>query len=327
MNQTQVVLQTSLVIIGLLQLMLAGFSLLLDPRNRNNRYLAAHLTLLSVIGFSSSQLSAAANAAEANAWLHFLGGATLAVGPALLILTISLLRPDDWQPTRIERWVWRFAHVLLAVPITVVLIDAIFGTGWIVTGLDPLLYDGGSVATNEYALGTFARLLIPLNLYLLSSVPLLLIVYTLWRGRPPTPVIQARARWLLVAQLGAMVIQLGTMGRVNILASIAVTDLIVVIVYTALLLRGLVSDASLSRTLANIRLRPKLNISLGAALLGLMVVSTITIYASVSLQNQVTQALDQPVRVDRSDIHDQQSLTGRAEPGLPVLRQLDGERV
>jgi GAF domain-containing protein/HAMP domain-containing protein len=292
MSQIQIVLQISLSIISLLQLLLAGFALLLDPRNRCNRYLAAHLTLLSVIAFSSSRLSAAANIAQASAWLHLLGGATAAVGPALLILTLSLLRPDDWRPTRIERWVWRLAHILLVLPILLAMSDALFGTRWFVTGLDPQTYAGGFAATNAYARGRLARLLIPINLYLLSSAPLLLIVYTLWRRRPSAPVIQARARWLLFAQLGVMIIQLGTIGRVNNLATTTMTDVVVVIVYTALILRGLVSDAALTRVLANIRLRPKLSISVGAALLGLMLISAITIYASVSLQNQVTETLN-----------------------------------
>jgi GAF domain-containing protein/HAMP domain-containing protein len=292
MSQIQIVLQISLSIISLLQLLLAGFALLLDPRNRCNRYLAAHLTLLSVIAFSSSRLSAATDVSQASVWFHILGAATVAVGPALLIVTLSLLRPDDWQLTRIERGVWRLAHILLALPIALVLGDAVFDTNWFVTGLDPQTYAGGFAATNAYARGSLARLLIPINLYLLSSAPLLLIVYTLWRRRPSSPVIQARARWLLVAQLGMMIVQLGTLGRVNNLATTTLTDVVVVIVYTALILRGLVSDAALTQALANVRLLPKLSISVGAALLGLMLISAITIYANVSLQNQVTETLN-----------------------------------
>lgn len=296
MSQMDVILQTGLIILSLLEILLAAFILLLDPRNRNNHYLSGHLTLLASISFATSRLAAADNAAQAESWLYLLAGSALAVGPALFTVTLSLLRPDDWSPSGWERRLWRLAHVLVAIPILLTLIDVRFGTRLLYSGPSSG-YAGGFISADSYTEGIFALFLIQLNLFVLSSAALLPIIFTLVRDNSATSKVRQRALWLLVAQITAMVFQFSSQMWLDPLLAVALTNLVYAAVYTGLILQGLISGRALGQILADVSLRPKLYIALGAALSGLIVISGITAYASVANQQVVNQTLSRQRRL------------------------------
>lgn len=291
MNQTESVLPSAIPFFSLLELLLALLVSLLDYRSRSTRYLAGLLVLLAINSGALIQLDAAADVDQAEPWLYVLSVTTLAMGPALFTTTLSLLRPAVWDQKAWERWLWRCCHVLVVLPLILILSDVLLDTRWLYTGLDPQAYAGGFTAARNYLQGSWGSFFILFSQVVINSATLLPIIHALWRDRQATPLIRQRARWLLAAQLLIVAIQLGLRSWLDTLPSIICSEVILFSTYAIFLARGMLSDRTLRRWLADVPLRPKLYMGLGVSLVGLLVIGGTSVYAGLTTRRLTTRTL------------------------------------
>jgi GAF domain-containing protein/HAMP domain-containing protein len=290
MNQFDATLHIILPFVCLWELLVALFAWFLDRYARANRYLVWMLTLLALNGFAQSRLAAAADVAQARPWTHTLAATTLAIHISTLVVTFSLLRPDDWPQEPRKRRLWRLVHVLIFVPALLTLSDVLFNTRLFYTGLDPNTYRG-NFAGHVYTQGNLSQIMTISGQYIVLLASLALVIITL-RDPRAAPIFRQRARWLLVIQLATPLLMFGLVPLAGHLASATVTGLFLSIAYAIMCLRGLISDRVLRQRIANASLNLKLYVGLGISILGLFVVGGLTIYSSATNQQLVDRTLD-----------------------------------
>jgi len=291
MNQFDTTLQIILPFVCLWELLVAIFAWMLDRHTRANRYLVWTMMLLAFDGFAQSQLSAAANLAQARPWTYVLAATQMAIGPTVCVVAFSLLRPDAWPQERRKRWLWRIAHVLIFVPAALTLSDVLLDTHLLYTGLDPETYAGGFVLVDTYLQGDLSWLVIALAQYVMNLFALLPTLYVL-RDRQAAPLFRQRARWLIAVQFAAPVFAVALRPWFGNLAGVALTGLLFGGVYVIMFFKGLVSDRMLRQRLANVSLGLKIYIGLGTAVIGLLIVGAITIYSSAANRQLVDRTLN-----------------------------------
>ncbi|MGD9099984.1 MAG: GAF domain-containing protein [Anaerolineae bacterium] len=290
MNQFDTTLQIILPFICLWELLVALFAWLLDRYARANRYLVWMLALLALNGFAQSQMAAAANITQARPWTYILAATTLAININTLVVTFSLLRPDDWPQGPRKRWLWRLIHVLVFIPALLTLGDVLFNTRLFYTGLDPGTYQA-HLADNVYTQGALSQLIILSIQHPILLASLALVITTL-RDPQAAPIFRQRARWLLVMQLVTPLLIFGSRALAGDLASTTVTGLFLAIAYALMILRGMISDRVLRQRLANVSLNLKLYAGLGVSIFGLFVIGGLTVYSGTTSQRLVDRTLN-----------------------------------
>lgn len=297
MNPGETTLQMAARTIALLDLMVAILALLLNWRSRPNRYLAGMLMLLGMEGLIASRLVSTVSAAQAEPWLLTLSGITLVIGPIQFLITLSLLRSDSRMGKRLERWLWRLVHLFILLSAALILSDARLGTHWLYVGPVSQTYKSGVLAIGDSLQGTLARYFHMLNLFVVGMLSLPPIIYALRNDDSTTKLIRLRARWLLIALIAGVISQNIFLLWFDDLVTATLTSVVLTIIYSSMLLLGVFPGDFLRKRLANVPLRPKLYIGLGAALTGLLVVSSIAVYNSIASRQLVRRALARQQRM------------------------------
>ncbi|MFN2152085.1 MAG: GAF domain-containing protein [Anaerolineales bacterium] len=155
--------------IGLFQLILALYVLILNSQHTANRHTSALFLLFSINSFAMGAMIGAETIAEGTLPAIILAATSPIAGIALLLTAIVLIKPD-WLSGR-GRWFWRSLYVLAALPIIFTAIDVLSNsTIWFV-GL-PENYPGGYMQLDDYlnpALSGF-------RFFFLVVIPLLTII-------------------------------------------------------------------------------------------------------------------------------------------------------
>ena len=210
---TSQLLQLAAWFLTIVEFVLALYALLLNPRHRANRGVAA---LLAVITLNTLSIGLVLDPTP----VYLIGlplyvATTTAVVVGLLFVTVMLVKPD-WLPVNINvgfQRLWWLVYVLGFLPVVLTAIDVLFGTRLWYT--PPPGYAGGYVPITVAASGTVADLLRAPITYIMGLLPILILIYVLARDRT-APVLTRRLAWpLLVVQTVALVLMSSLRGPVS----------------------------------------------------------------------------------------------------------------
>lgn len=191
----------------ILELILALYVLVLNPRFRSNVVVAALLFVFAVNNLALGMLWGASNVTAAY-WPALLVAATSpAVPPLLLLVAVVLLKPE-WFRSWMRYPLW-LAIVLAGLPAVLTFLDVLIGTSFYFTGLDPLRYTGGFAELPEFAAGTLAGAISLMNTRIAPVLSMLPLLYIAIFDKQISPLRRRLARLLLAAQFVALIIQAG----------------------------------------------------------------------------------------------------------------------
>jgi GAF domain-containing protein/HAMP domain-containing protein len=171
-------------------------------RHTANRHTGALLLLLATNLLAVGALTGAADTRQAT-WPSVVLAATTVVQPALLIVTLILIKPE-WLRER--RWLRWLLYGLAALPAALTAIDVVLGTQLWYTGLDPATYTGGFVSLPEYVNG---RMAVPIRIaliYLVTVATILPLAYVSLSDTQVARITRQLARVLLGVQITAIAI-------------------------------------------------------------------------------------------------------------------------
>lgn len=184
-------LQGLTLLLGLSEVLLAGFILWLDQRRTANILLAAYLFILAVYSLGVAGMSGATTIAEAGPGLALVALTVFQTGIGLLLITVAIFRPD-WLK---RRWLVVAAGLIVAAPIALAAIDLLTGSRILISGLEPRFYTGGYVELSAFMNSPLATLFRLTHLLGAQLAEAGLIVYLLSR---PHPRVQRSSLWLLL---------------------------------------------------------------------------------------------------------------------------------
>ncbi|GAB4494630.1 MAG: hypothetical protein OHK0052_00130 [Anaerolineales bacterium] len=183
MNETLVeVLRFAAAFLVLLELILGLYILLLNPRQRANRYTAALVLLIAADTWSLIATMTATNAAAAHIPFIFVAALTPPVSGMILLTTLVLARPD-WG-TGNRRWMWILMLMVLFAPPLFTLLDVNLGTQIYYIGFNESTYLGGALPIGDLTRGSLIG--ITPVLIVVAGFPvlaLLALIYLRWRDR------------------------------------------------------------------------------------------------------------------------------------------------
>ncbi|HET7091638.1 MAG TPA: hypothetical protein VFL17_23655, partial [Anaerolineae bacterium] len=190
-------------LLALAALTLGLYIFFLNVRHTANRHAGALLLLFAAHLLAVGALTGAADAGQA-AWPSVVLAATTVVQPALLIVTLVLIKPE-WLHER--RWLRWLLYGPAALPAALTAIDLVLGAQLWYTGLDAATYSGGFVPLSAYVNGRLALMFrVTLNYLVAVATILFLAVVVLSRSvKSPTSRLNL-ARILLGVQITAIVI-------------------------------------------------------------------------------------------------------------------------
>ncbi|GAB4578540.1 MAG: hypothetical protein Fur0022_12750 [Anaerolineales bacterium] len=109
-----------ILIITLLQILLAGYLLLIDTKSLGNRFLAFFLLVLTIINLAENFLYSAYTVNEATPWIIILLAGFNTIGPIIYLTSVATLRPQ-W----LKKYTWFYRPVigLTILPTLVLILD------------------------------------------------------------------------------------------------------------------------------------------------------------------------------------------------------------
>jgi len=182
--------------IALLELIVAIYNLVLNAWHTSNRYTSAYLLLIAVNTYAFGAMTGARTVQEAQLPSILIGITTPAIQSALLAVIIVLLKPE-WKQTRM-RWLVRLGALFAIFPAVFTVIDLTFGTHLFYTGINPLTYPGGFLATPEILQGIIARPLRIIEFGVFAVAIILVLAYFSFFDRGLSRS-SRRLAWLLLA--------------------------------------------------------------------------------------------------------------------------------
>ncbi|HOU12598.1 MAG TPA: cache domain-containing protein [Anaerolineae bacterium] len=271
-------------LVGLLELVLALYILLLNSRHPANRHVSLLLFIFAVNDLAMGLLFGVKQAAEAVLPTLLLAMTSEPAKVGLLLTAIVLLKPQWMQGRR--RWLEWLLHGLVFLPMVLTAIDAFWHTGLWYSGLDAASYTGGYVASGVYEAGSVARVVRPLYVYVLSLLPFVPILWTLISRKTP-PATRQLAWMVLITQGVAVAVQFGLRAVIGSGATSIITTTFFAIGYAYTAFQQMISE----RRAQHGRLRPRLiALTLAIAIPILLALVTFVIFRSSKVIE--TQALE-----------------------------------
>ena len=236
--------------IGLIELILALYVLILNWQNTANRHTSALFLLFSIVSFAMGWLMGAENIAEGTQPAIILAATSTIAGIALLITAIVLIKPE-WLSGR-RRWVWRSLYGLAALPFIATTIDVLSGSKIWFVGL-PENYAGGYLQLEEYT----NTALTGLRLFFLIGIPVLtigLLAYFSFFEKGLSKEKRNLSRLLLLAQIGATVAQVFMASYLPQPIPVVITNTLFFAVYAHASFSQAISERRLQRGRVQFRL-------------------------------------------------------------------------
>lgn len=208
MNETLIeVLRFAAVFLVLLELILGLYILLLNPRQRANRYAAALVLLIAADTWALIATMTATSAQAANLPFIVLAALTPSVSGMILLTTLVLTRPN-WG-TGSHRWIWALMLMVLFVPSLFTLLDLNLGTQIYYTGFEPSAYVGGALPIDDLTNGSLiGRIPVILVVTGFPTLALFILLYLRWRDRHVTGNHKRLLNILLFVQLLGVAVKL-----------------------------------------------------------------------------------------------------------------------
>ena len=269
-------------LLALAVLTLGLYIFFLNTRHTSNRHAGALLLLFATNLLAVGALTGAADASQA-AWPSVVLAATTVVQPALLVVTLVLIKPA-WLHQR--RWLRWLLYGLSALPAALTAIDVLLDTQLWYTGLDAATYGGGFVPLSAYANGRLAVMIRLALIYVAAAVTILPLAYVAVKDTLATPVARRLARVLLGVQIVAIAIPIVFNQIVSSPALTLVLGALFVAGYAYAASRQMISE----RRLQAGRLQPRLT----ALILSITVPLVVAVSLAVGAVTMQSTALASP---------------------------------
>lgn len=267
--------------IALLELMVSGYTLVLNSKQSINQNLAGFLLLLAINIAATGSLLRSNTISEAKLPAIILAASTPMIQPILLSSSICLFR-QNWQRSRLK-WLVATGYLLAIIPIITTVYDLITHQGIWITGLEAANYQGGYLPLIAYTQGSLSDFV---WLTSVSGAGLLVLFSLLYLINFDPQVFPSARRlgWLLfVAQMIGIGLNIGLYERLNPVLPPLVTNLLLAITFSYVSFRQMVSERHLQRGPLQVRL----------TLLTIIVTVPLLGSALVFLTNQAAQRIEQ----------------------------------
>ena len=180
----------------LINVTLALYIFVLNPRRQANRLVSLATALLGIISIGVI-ISIRANTFTGGLpALLILAAAVPASGPALLLATLGLLKPQ-WIKGRMS-WLWLIIVVLTLVPVILTAMDRLLGTELYLALPDPATYSGGYLEPAQIVRGIVGQSFVQIDQIYSRLVLILFCVYLAYFEKPKNQTLRGIARFLLV---------------------------------------------------------------------------------------------------------------------------------
>ena len=180
----------------LISIILALYIFVLNPRRQANRLVSLATAILSVINIGLIISIRTNTYTGSYPALLILAAAVPASGPALLLATMGMLKPQ-WIKGRMG-WLWLFLMLLTMIPVVLTAMDLLLGTEIYLTLPDPVTYSGGYLEPAKIVQGVVGKIFIQIDLIYSRLVLLLVCLYLAYFGKPKKPTPQGIARFMVV---------------------------------------------------------------------------------------------------------------------------------
>ncbi len=254
-------------LVALAALALGLYIFFLNVRHTANRHAGALLLWFATNLLAVGALTGAADASQA-AWPSVVLAATTVVQPALLIVTLVLIKPE-WLRER--RWLRWLLYGLAALPAALTAIDLVLGAQLWHTGLDTTTYSGGFVPLSGYVNGRLALMIRVTLIYLVAAATVLPLAYVALKDKQAALITRQLARILLGVQITAIAIPIVFSQLISGPALTLLLGALFVVGYAYAALRQMISE----RWLQTGRLQPRVT--------ALILSTTIPLVVAVSL--------------------------------------------
>ena len=180
----------------LISIILALYIFVLNPRRQANRLVSLATAMLGITCVGV-MLSIRANTyTEGIPALVILAAAVPASGPALILATIGILKPQ-WIKGRMS-WLWLIIMILTLVPVVLSAIDWLSGSGMYLAIPDPVQYSGGYLDPAQIVQGIIGQVFTQIDQFFAKIILILVCVYLAYFEKPKKQTIRAIARFFLV---------------------------------------------------------------------------------------------------------------------------------
>lgn len=267
--------------IALLELMVSGYSLVLNSKQGINRNLAGFLLLLAINSAATGALLSSTTIAEAKIPAILLAVSTPMIQPILLSTSICLFR-QNWQRSRL-RWLVASGYLLATVPILTTVYDLITNQGLWISGLEAANYQGGYLPLIAYTQGSLSDFIWLTSVSGAGILVLLSLLYLINFDAQVFPSAR-RLGWLLfAAQSVGIGLNIGLHQYLYPVLPPLLTNLLLAITFSYVSFRQLVSERHLQRGHLQVRLTI------------LMIIVTVPILGSVLvfITSQAAQRIEQ----------------------------------
>jgi GAF domain-containing protein/HAMP domain-containing protein len=183
----------------LITIILALYIFVLNPRRQANRLVSLATALLAVTSVGIILAIRANSFSEGFPALVILAAVVPATGPALILATIGMLKPQ-WIKGRMG-WLWFFIMILTLIPVVLTAIDRLTGSGLYLAMPDPIHYSGGYLEPAQIVQGIVGQVIVQTDLLYSKIVLFILCSYLGFIEKPRIQTIRGIARFLLVLLL------------------------------------------------------------------------------------------------------------------------------
>jgi len=280
------ILQLITWLFALVEIILAGYMLVLNVRHSANRHVSLLMALLAVNNIAVGLLVAADSAEQARIPTYLFAAIVYSILPAAAITAVVLLKPA-WLAGR-RRWPWQICYVALALPLVITAIDAVFGTRLWYTGIDTATYTGGYLLVQDYVSPTLYMPVIIVYGFVFGLAPLI-VAFSVLRDKHSTPPVRRWAWMIALTTLVAMIVQSALVGMLNPVVRTVLVPLIYAGAYAYIALAQILAERRLQRGL----LRNRLTAIFMIIALPVMIVSVmlVDVQARILLQRSATNRL------------------------------------
>lgn len=270
----------------LVEIILAGYTLILNVRHSANRHVSLLLALLASNNIAMGLLVAANSADQARIPTYLFAATVYTILPAVLIAAVALLKPG-WLTGR-RRWLWWICYAAIALPLVATAIDAVFGTQLWYTGIDAATYAGGYLPVEAYVSRTLYMPVIIVYGFIFGLAPLAVVSIVL-RDKHTAPLMRRWAWLIAIASLAALLLQAFFSQLIHPVLKIMLVTLIYASVYVYVAFAQILAERRLQRGL----LRNRLTALFMVIALPVMIVSVILVdvQARILLQQSAANRL------------------------------------
>jgi GAF domain-containing protein len=250
------ILEFASYLLALVNFVLAVYILMTNIRHTANRHTSGLLLIFALTNLAMGQMAGTENLSQAALPAYLLAATTPAIQPGLLIVSIALLKPQWLQGQ--GRWIWRLLYLVLLMPFVLTFIDLTQDTQLWYTGLSRATGPSSAFSLSDFTAGSWGPIVRGLNIYGISILTLLPLLYIALRDRSEQPAVRRLAWTLLIAQILALIIHLGLRPVIGSMGSALVSNALFTVVYTYAAVGRLAAPQSFQRN----RLRTRLAILL-----------------------------------------------------------------